>query len=104
MNARLRHHVTGAIERGEAEPIVEQPTPSLLAERMIAQFRLSLIQRHIFCPVTGTVLDIRTARFVLDSDGDPHLPLSPEAAAKIEASLAAGEPALREGYTLEAAK
>lgn len=22
---RLRHHVTGAIERGEAEPIVEQP-------------------------------------------------------------------------------
>jgi hypothetical protein len=25
--ARLRHHVTGAIERGEAEPIVEVPSP-----------------------------------------------------------------------------
>lgn len=75
-----------------------------IASGMIAAFRLSLIQRHIFCPVSGAVLDIRTARFVLDADGDPYLPLSPEAAAKIEASLAAGEPALREGYTLEAAK
>ncbi|QDP43547.1 hypothetical protein QDA09_gp09 [Microbacterium phage Tyrumbra] len=73
-----------------------------IATGMIAAFRLSLIQRHIFCPVTGAVLDIRTARFVLDSDGDPYLPLSPEAAEKIEASLAAGEPALRDGYTLEA--
>lgn len=26
-NERLRHHVTGAIERGEATPIVQQPTP-----------------------------------------------------------------------------
>lgn len=30
---RLRHHVTGAIERGEAEPIVEQPTAKSIIER-----------------------------------------------------------------------
>ena len=65
--------------------------------------RLGLVQRHIFCPVSGDLLDIRTARFVLDADGDPHLPLSPRAAAKIEESIAAGKPALKDGYTLEAA-
>lgn len=31
---RLRHHVTGAIERGEAQPIVEQPAG---AQRIIAE-------------------------------------------------------------------
>ncbi|QGJ95230.1 hypothetical protein QDA11_gp10 [Microbacterium phage Jayden] len=75
-----------------------------LVEHMRDTLRLYLVQRAIFCPVTGQVLDIRTARFVLDSNGDPHLALSPDAAEKIEASLAAGEPALREGYTLEAAR
>jgi len=30
----LKHHVTGAIERGEAQPIVVQPAPSALPKRM----------------------------------------------------------------------
>lgn len=75
-----------------------------ITDHIIAKFRLSLIQRHIFCPVSGDVLDIRTARFVLDPDGDPYLPLSPRVAEKIAESIAKGEPALQEGYTLEAAK
>lgn len=29
--ARLRHHVTGAIERGEKQAIVEQPSPYVRA-------------------------------------------------------------------------
>lgn len=77
---------------------------SAVADRMIAEFRLSMIQRHIFCPVSGKVLDIRTARFILDPEGLPHLPLDPEVAAKIEEAIAAGEPALKDGYTLEAAR
>lgn len=32
---RLRHHVSGAIARGEAEPIVEQPTPTVALARLI---------------------------------------------------------------------
>lgn len=31
--ARLRHHVTGAVERGEAEPITEQPVDDRAAWR-----------------------------------------------------------------------
>jgi hypothetical protein len=34
---RLRHHVTGAIERGEAEPIVEQPVTGVKIEHRITQ-------------------------------------------------------------------
>ena len=75
-----------------------------LREHILGQFRLGLIQRHIFCPVSGHVLDIRTARFVLDKDGDPHLPLSPEAAADIEKALSEGKRALAPGYTLEPAR
>uniref|UniRef100_A0AAU7J8I5 Trm112 family protein n=2 Tax=unclassified bacterial viruses TaxID=12333 RepID=A0AAU7J8I5_9VIRU len=77
---------------------------SLLADRMIAEFRLGLIQRHIVCPVSGNVLDIRTSRFILDPDGLPHLPLDPEVARDIAAAIERGEPALKEGYTLEAAQ
>lgn len=33
LNELLRHHVSGAIERGEAEAIKEQPTPQALQLR-----------------------------------------------------------------------
>lgn len=39
-----------------------------------------LIARQITCPVTGDVLDIRTAVPLLDRDGDPARMLSPAAA------------------------
>ena len=81
---------------------IEEPRD--IAAPIIAEFRRFMIQAHIFCPVSGNVLDIRTARFILDPEGLPHLPLDPEVAAKIEEAIAAGEPALKDGYTLEAAR
>lgn len=77
---------------------------SAMTDSIHQAFRLFLVQKHIFCPVSGKVLDIRTVRFILDADGDPHLPLDPEVAAKMEEAIAAGEPALKEGYTLEPAQ
>jgi hypothetical protein len=75
-----------------------------LVDHMRQTLRLYAIQRHIFCPVSGKVLDIRTARFILDADGDPHLPLDPEVADRIQEAIDRGEPALLPGYTLEPAK
>lgn len=43
------------------------------------QMLLYIIQRQITCPVTGEVLDIRTARYFVDRDGSPAYVLSPEA-------------------------
>lgn len=38
-----------------------------------------LVQRQITCPITGAVLDVRTARYFVDHDGSPAYVLSPEA-------------------------
>ena len=38
-----------------------------------------LVGRVITCPVTGAVLDIRTAVAFTDADGDPAYVVSPEA-------------------------
>lgn len=38
-----------------------------------------IVQRNIFCPVTGAVLDVRTCKWFVDADGDPAYVLSPEA-------------------------
>lgn len=43
------------------------------------QMVLFIVQRNIFCPVTGAVLDIRTCKWFVDKDGDPAYVLSPEA-------------------------
>lgn len=48
-------------------------------ETMRDILRLALVQKAIFCPVTGAVLDIDTAKFLVDNDGDPAYVLSPEA-------------------------
>ena len=48
-------------------------------EKMRDILRLALVQTAIFCPVTGAVLDIDTAKFLVDNDGDPAYVLSPEA-------------------------
>lgn len=37
-----------------------------------------IIQRNIFCPVSGEVLDVRTAKYFVDKDGDPAYVLSPK--------------------------
>lgn len=41
------------------------------------QLKRHLIGRRITCDVTGEVLDIRTAVFIVDRDGDPAIPVSP---------------------------
>ena len=51
---------------------------------VIQQFKLYLIQRNIFCIITGEVLDIRTAEFLVDADGDPLIPLSPAGMAQVK--------------------
>lgn len=43
------------------------------------QMVLFIVQRNIFCPVTGAVLDVRTCKWFVDADGDPAYVLSPEA-------------------------
>lgn len=38
-----------------------------------------IVQRNIFCPITGAVLDVRTCKWFVDKDGDPAYVMSPEA-------------------------
>ncbi len=49
-----------------------------LRDKLILELKKGIIGQFITCPATGAVLDIRTARFLVDSDGDPAYPLSPE--------------------------
>ena len=37
---------------------------------------VSLVQRHMFCPVTRNVLDVRKCVVLVDKDGDPAAVLS----------------------------
>lgn len=59
-----------------------------------------LVQKSIFCPVSGDVLDVRTCYVILDSDGDPAYVVSPEVGKRIEGMVADGVPALKEGYSI----
>lgn len=45
-------------------------------DRRMVQY---IVQRNIFCPVTGEVLDVRTCKWFVDEDGDPAYVLSPTA-------------------------
>jgi len=36
-----------------------------------------IVQRNIFCPITGNVLDVRTCKWFVDSDGDPAYVVDP---------------------------
>lgn len=55
---------------------------NLMHQRMIRH----LVQLATTCPLTGTVLDVRTCAVLTDSDGDPIAVLSPEAAQQIAAN------------------
>jgi hypothetical protein len=37
-----------------------------------------LVQKAIFCPFGGEVLDVRTCVVVLDADNDPRMVISPQ--------------------------
>ncbi len=57
----------------------------------------ALVQRHIFCPLTGKVLDERTCTVILDSDGDPHMVLDPSIGYQVQKNP---EALLATGYSL----
>ena len=38
---------------------------------MRRELRRFIVQKHIFCPITGTVLDMDKSVFILDEDDDP---------------------------------
>lgn len=42
-----------------------------LEKHMREQLKLHLIQRAIFCPISGRSLDVRSCITLLDEDGDP---------------------------------
>lgn len=61
-----------------------------------------LVQKAIFCPITGDVLDVRTCVVILDKDGDPHAVISPGAYRELlAASERTGLPILAEGLTFD---
>lgn len=37
-----------------------------------------IVQRNIFCPVSGVVLDVRTCKWFVDKDGDPAYVVAPD--------------------------
>lgn len=48
-----------------------------LEETMRDGMVLAMVQRQIFCPQTGHVLDVRTCTVILDKDDDPVAVYSP---------------------------
>lgn len=49
-----------------------------IQQRVDRQMVLFIVQRNIFCPISGSVLDIRTCKWFVDKDGDPAYVVSPE--------------------------
>ena len=49
-----------------------------LEEILRAEMVKYLVQKTIFCPNTGQLLDIRTCVILNDTDGDPTAVLSPD--------------------------
>ena len=50
-----------------------------ITEKVHRALKRYAVQRQIFCPITQKVLDIRTAQFSVDADGDPQFAFAPEA-------------------------
>lgn len=53
-----------------------------LQERLTHALKRGIIQTQITCPITGEVLDLRTAQFSVDKDGDPQRAFAPEVTEK----------------------
>ena len=54
-----------------------------LKETLHAELVRYLVQKAVFCPGTGAVLDVRTCVVLVDADGDPAVVLSPEGWANV---------------------
>lgn len=57
--------------RETTDPVLS-PMVDMMRKRLVEY----LVQKTIFCPVTGTVLDVRTCVVILDRDSDPAAVLS----------------------------
>jgi hypothetical protein len=74
----------------------------MIEEMMRRELVRYLIQKTIFCPFTGAVLDMDTCTVILDSDGDPAIVCSPEAGRLIKEKIDEGITVFtNEGYTLD---
>lgn len=62
------------------------------------QMVLFIVQRNIFCPVSGQVLDIRTCKWFVDKDGDPAYVVAPHVYDAAIASEATVEALSQRGY------
>ena len=57
-----------------------------------------LVQRQIFCPITGNVLDVRTCLVFEDEEGDPAAVYAPEVRAGLTPEIL--EKLSKKGLTL----
>lgn len=55
---------------------------NILRDQMRKTLLTALVQRQIFCPIYGTVLDVDTCGYFVDADGDPCYVLSMTAYAR----------------------
>lgn len=69
---------------------------------MRREMRRFIVQKHIFCPLTGEVLDMDKSVFILDQDGDPISAFSQSGYARAKALADEQNVALLgEGYTVD---
>lgn len=52
---------------------------NFLTDTIYREFKRQIVRSQITCPITGKVLDVRTAKFSVDSIGDPQHAFAPEA-------------------------
>lgn len=72
-----------------------------IQDQVTKQLRKHLVQKQITCPVSGDVLDVRTARYIEDEEGTPYVAIAPRVATKIQALLDQGKyPFAKEGLQL----
>lgn len=73
-----------------------------LEETMRREMRRFIVSKHIFCPITGDVLDMDKSVFILDADGDPIAAFSQAGWARAK-NLAEehGSALLADGYTVD---
>lgn len=64
---------------------------------------LYIVQRQMFCVITGDVLDVDTCVVVLDSDGDPHAVFSPNAYRRMLDTGVSPDKFLTPGFTFDPA-
>lgn len=73
-----------------------------LEDHMRREMRRFIVSKHMFCPITGEVLDMDKSVFILDADGDPIAAFSQGGWARAK-NLAEefGSALLADGYSVD---